>query len=331
MSATYSKGGQDQGRGISKLVSSTNTLSFGDRETFVAGMNDVTAKPVLRMVDEFRREFTWRDWKGVNYSLLEEWQYVNGPAKDDACTSGIRDEHNVGKIPEDFLAGVNHYIMAHRSVGFGVHLPEEHAYLTRHEVLAVRLFSGPAYQPINMFLRQISKLTGEYRTAMSAHARLTFAATVGHLVKAIRKLAAVASAEETSRLVFRGMRGELPKGFWVPDATGVVCAVDASFMSVSKFRGAPIAYMGPGPNVLWAIHQSPQSDAGYHSGADISMLSQFANEEELLFPPCTMLTVLPPSSADNFAQAAERETAAFEERIEDEKRFIMVSVMPTFV
>ena len=35
-------------------------------------------------------------------------------------------------------------------------LPEDGAYLTIEEVLAVRLYSGPAYQPINEFLRQVA-------------------------------------------------------------------------------------------------------------------------------------------------------------------------------
>ena len=35
------------------------------------------------------------------------------------------------------------------------------AVLTRDEVIAVRLYSGPAFQPINNFLRQLSGLRGE--------------------------------------------------------------------------------------------------------------------------------------------------------------------------
>ena len=35
-----------------------------------------------------------------------------------------------------------------------------------------------------------------------------------------------------------------------------------------------------------------ESTTGYHYGANISMLSQFAAEREILFPPCTMLQVI---------------------------------------
>ena len=59
------------------------------------------------------------------------------------------------------------------------------------QVLAVRLYSGPAFQPINEFLRQVGRLTGEIRLQMARHPNVTFAATVGLLCSAIRKLAAV--------------------------------------------------------------------------------------------------------------------------------------------
>ena len=42
----------------------------------------------------------WLDWKGVKYSLPDEWEYVNGPAKARAgCTAGTRDLNNEGKMP----------------------------------------------------------------------------------------------------------------------------------------------------------------------------------------------------------------------------------------
>ena len=59
-------------------------------------------------------------------------------------------------------------------------------------------------------------------------------------------------------------------------------------MSTSKNRQTPVDYMGPGKNVLWRLHAEPPSDNAFHRGADISLLSQFVGEKEVLFPPCTM-------------------------------------------
>jgi len=70
-------------------------------------------------------------------------------------------------------------------------------------------------------------------------------------------------------------------------------------MSTSRNERTPIEYMDGAYNILWTLHPQAQSDAAYHRGADISMLSQFASEEEVLFPPCCMMIVqrppLPPS------------------------------------
>ena len=108
----------------------------------------------------------------------------------------------------------------------------------------------------------------------------TFSATVGALCSAIRKLAAVTFPGETKQPLYRGVRGELPKSFWVSDKQGMVCAVDMAFMSTSRNRTTPIDYMCSGKNVLWELCPREQSDAAYHCGADIKMLSQFAMEHE---------------------------------------------------
>ena len=63
-------------------------------------------------------------------------------------------------------------------------------------------------------------------------------------------------------------------------------------MSTSRNRQTPVGFMTEGrPNLLWQFQPKKESDAAFHRGADISMLSQFSEEEEVLFPPYTMLNV----------------------------------------
>ena len=291
-----------------KMCASNANLQYGSRSAYIKGLHDLTSKPVLTLEMEFTRDMKWTDFRGKEYSLLKEWKYVNGPAKyKDVKEQGPRDEGNANKTPADFRASANGFILsrrreqeARRDMEQGkTRLPEEAAYLTHEEVLAVRLYTGPAFQPINSFLRQIANLSGEHRDAIARHAGLTFAATVGHLISAIRKLAAVATEDECKQPLWRGVRGVLPRNFWTPDESGRVCAVDMAFMSTSRNMNTPIDYMveGEGPdgkpiNVLWALKPKSESDAAYHRGADISRLSQYAWEDEVLFPPCTMLEVL---------------------------------------
>ncbi len=179
-------------------------------------------------------------------------------------------------------------------------------------------------QPINTFLRQLAELKEPYKTALARHPGLSFGATVTHISDAIRKLVAVATAEEASAPLYRAVRGVLPHGFFDADAAGLVSATDTAFMSTSRERTTPIRYMGENAeNVLWCLQPRNESDSAFHSGADVAMLSQFAEEREVLFPPCTMLVVLP---------GGVREWECVE-RDEDggERRFLSVACEPHFV
>jgi hypothetical protein len=63
-------------------------------------------------------------------------------------------------------------------------------------------------------------------------------------------------------------------------------------MSTSRSKETPVKFLDPeGTNVLWRLNTRAPDDAGYHYGADISELSQFQGEREVLFPPYTMLKV----------------------------------------
>ena len=185
-------------------------------------------------------------------------------------------------LPADFMSRANQFIAKRREGDIGTALPAEHAFLTLDEVIAIRLYTGPAYQPINGFLRAIANLDGTFREAMAAEAGLTFCATVSHICGAIRKLAAIATASEAQCPLYRGVRGKLPPKVWLPDDAGLVCVTDTAFMSTSLVKSTPIAYMdAQEENVLWEIHAAEQDDIGYHRGADVAILSQFSAEREV--------------------------------------------------
>jgi hypothetical protein len=308
VSATYRfPDERDDGDQSHKLCENSTTLNYGSRFTFIQGLTDILGQPTLTMEQEWNRSTRWTDRNGNEFWSVSEWKYVNGPAEPADCmaTVGqIRDEHNAGKRPEDFMDVVNRDIKNHfrvkkdvaTALGLRTHRftskwREEFHLLTLDEVLAVRLYTGPGYQPINDFLRQISHLSGHMRRALAKSTALTFAATVGHICHAIRKLAAITPDTKLGESLYRGVRGELPHTFWVKDSQGMVCAVDGGFLSTSKNKKTPISYMCKGLNTLWVIKPKPESDTAYHRGAEVSQLSQFASEEEVLFPPCTMLVV----------------------------------------
>ena len=200
-------------------------------------------------------------------------------------------------------------------------------YLTKEEVIAVRLYTGPGYAPINGWLREVANLPAEpkdgitrwgawseERSHMDAdkarrHAAMdrqsSFGATVGHLVTAVRKIAAANTTAENERTLYRGLEGSLPGRFWLPDDLGIVCVTDTAFMSTSLDESTSIHYLSMphagkvrGIGLLWELHAGQEDDTAFHCGADVSILSQFGNEQEVLFPPLTMLRCIPRDKDD---------------------------------
>ena len=77
-------------------------------------------------------------------------------------------------------------------------------------------------------------------------------------------------------------------------------------MSTSLGEATPVHYMkpAPAPNLLWQLCAADEDETGFHCGAEVAMLSQFAGEREVLFPPLAMLRVLPRASAAAAAPGA---------------------------
>lgn len=114
--------------------------------------------------------------------------------------------------------------------------------------------------------------------------------TIQLIVSAIRKLSAIAKMPEGGA-VFRGLSGlALPPEFFAADAQGCAGGVEASFMSTTLSEEVARKYSG--------VHEGREATIfrlmlGKTSlGADISWLSQFAGEKEMLFPPRTHLQVV---------------------------------------
>jgi hypothetical protein len=171
---------------------------------------------------------------------------------------------------EDFLVHVNNYRpevqvpseefkmqMHHRdNAGSNFDSTRERKTLTElgsplvlNEVIAVRLYTGPYYSPINTFLHELGKVGDGYRRKIACNPRLTYAATVGWICSALRKLAKITG----SSALFRGMKGELPAHFFEPDAQGLVCVTEYGMMSTSTSEDVCKDYMEGSTNVMWQL------------------------------------------------------------------------------
>ena len=81
--------------------------------------------------------------------------------------------------------------------------------------------------------------------------------------------------------VYRAPGGVLPKYFWDDDEFGVKGGIEMGFMSTSRSKHAAMDYAKfSGVKLIFEINQGMVS-----RGADVSWLSMYPKEDEVLFPP----------------------------------------------
>ena len=140
------------------------------------------------------------------------------------------------------------------------------------EVAGIRLYTGPMYAKYNGTLR--TKSRGAYVTTLHA------------INSGIVKL----SKQTKACTVYRGVSGGiLPEEFWQANEHGVIGGVELGFMSTSTERDVALGYMKQSSKtsqILFEIRMGM-----IDRGADVSLLSQFPAEKEILFAPLTGLEV----------------------------------------
>jgi hypothetical protein len=171
-------------------------------------------------------------------------------------------------------------------------LLEQHqrAKLSRAEVIAVILYSGPMFVIYNGALRQFPP---NVFNALKKNENL-FSTTIFVLSSALQKLARVTRIFANVPL-FRGLGGtgkftlELPDSFLKPDAqTGCTGYMDYGFQSFTADEGTAIEYSGVKQHKPSAcmLEIFPNS---IDRAADISEFSQFPTEKEFTFVPCSFV------------------------------------------
>jgi hypothetical protein len=112
-----------------------------------------------------------------------------------------------------------------------------------------------------------------------------YTTTLHAINSAVVKLSKISSAVT----VYRGVaKMGLPDSFWTANEFGVCGGIEGAFMSTTISRDVAMHYASSndGPGVVFEMQQGMVS-----RGADISFLSQYPHEKEILFGPLTGLEV----------------------------------------
>ena len=217
--------------------------------TIYAGM----ARGVAAIVAEFEVAGTATDKECLHYVMHER-----AGSSDKEFPNGVRDQGRNGETFEDFVN----------------HPHSRQAGLTAAHVLALRLYTTAAFMSLNSKLRNIE-----------SKEPYPFPVTITCIAEALKKLRSVGASSDRSNKgeteLWRGLRD---------------LSVSSSFMEEG---GTEIAPMSTTTSLEIAIKYSYWSDSSVllklttssfmQRGADLSFLSAFPAEAEVLYPPLTFL------------------------------------------
>jgi ankyrin repeat protein len=244
----------------------------------------VAGSPDLHFLKAMRAEHMTR--AGYNHTFVtgnyklttqayKEWLYVAGDEKGNRLIPPESDMVGGRVIPD-----IDHLLGKKLAVTAG---------LTREEMIAIVLYTGPAFVIYNAVLRQFpDDIYQVFKVGKNL-----FPTTIFVLVSAINKLSRCADIPRGT-LLYRGLGGtlEFPDSFTradpkckTPDALGFL---EYGFMSTSADRNVAVQYSGakegkPKAGIL-QIHPN-----AVDRGADISGFSQYPAEREFLFVPYSFI------------------------------------------
>ena len=160
--------------------------------------------------------------------------------------------------------------------------------LAQEEIIAGRLYTGPCYCKYNAVLRgsvEGAKLDAHKQFVELCHTNV-YATTLHAINSAITKLSKIQQVAK----VYRGIRdGVLPSAFWEPNDMNVRGGVEFAFMSTSLDAQVAMAYARGGDGGASLVFEIQMGMVD--RGADLSWLSQYPLEREILFAPLTGLEV----------------------------------------
>ena len=145
--------------------------------------------------------------------------------------------------------------------------------LQRLEVVVLRLYSGPMYKRYNDTAR------GQVKDA--------FPTTIALISSGLIKLSKVTVACK----VYRGIcGGQLPEAFYKPNVFGVKGGIERAFMSTTTELAVASEFAGSkGEGAIGVVYEMEMGMID--RGADLSIMSQYPAEKEILFAPLTGLEV----------------------------------------
>jgi len=296
-------------------------MAFGSLDLFFGGLETVIGPP--QMIDgslykamraehcdykDANREFSSAN--GVKTTSAAEWEFCAEPNAEKAASGAYPDRAHfvaAGKKRDAARAAAeeagegyvepaepDHRRKVRPVEAFEVDVEEVNARLRKlgHvkaqliwvEALAGRLYTGPMYEKYNAALRAHSGVQYLVEKARDLTKGNNYATTIHAINSCVIKLSKLTPAVK----VWRGFKGAtLPKAFFQPNESGVRGGIEYGFSSTTTDRTQAISYAQGEASTIFEMQMGMVD-----RGADLSWLSQYPHEKEVLFPPLTGLEAL---------------------------------------
>ena len=241
-------------------------------------------------------DITFHTTNGMATTSMLEWEIVTSPSKNRESEyperTGLREQSPefcrrfvpLKELKERMEADTNRRL-----------IQAEHAPMIEEELIAGRLYTGPMYMKYNLVLRAQSKdpyLVEQFNQVCRGN---KYATSIHAINSCVLKLSKLTKACK----VYRGVKDAmLPKEFWVPNDMGVRGGIEYGFSSTTTDKSQALEYAtggmgadsadGEGTAMVIFEMQMGMVDRG----AELSWLSQYPHEREVLLPPLTGVEAL---------------------------------------
>ena len=273
----------------------TFNLTYSGLETYFNGLEGFLGPPCPDVHRQMEREHgncpdSHASYEATNYGTTTtahvEWRFVVSPTDEALRELGLTEwplESKLHSRPSKQrycrhptpLSAFSEELTARNSQLTSLGHPP----LLDEEVIGARLYTGPQFVKYNAVLRG---LQSENPYLKSQFTRLcmgnTYSTTLHVINSCIVKLAMLGTAEK----VYRGISGGLlPDEFWTANQFNVRGGVECGFLSTTLDRQVALDYASQsGMGVVFEIQQGMVD-----RGCDVSWLSQYPHESEILFAP----------------------------------------------
>jgi len=296
----------------SKLLEPDRTLGFGTHAEFTSGLSSIIGEPPqTSLFEALEREHTASNDSNSSFTIERigmtttsrtEWYYITQGTADSLVSLNLKEwpiETNIETAPENFhRRGLPKTLEMHEVIRRDInqrlrdidHVNAQH--LTREEYLAATLYTGPMGLKYQRGLRAVA--LGDRpghawrKNWLSEDCKGNFYPTTIHLIhSAVQKMSRLVSVG----IVYSGVSGlPLDNSFMEPDAVGARGGLEHAFTATTTDRDVAISYATPRFchnihvqfGIVFEIHMGPLD-----RGGDLSLLSQYPHEHEIVLPPFT--------------------------------------------